>query len=123
MEVKSPTEEQVKEFWKWCGFEYRHEEIIDASTYKIFTTSLWKDGLEVTEGEPKLDLNSLFRYAVPKLRFCSLQSTNTEPKYYAQASIQFADNHAQTNNDPALALFWAIYSIIEQRELNERIKP
>lgn len=59
MADKKPTQEQIKEFWEWCGFTFTPNfddpSIIEESRSPI--------------GErlnPPLDLNNLFKYAVPK---------------------------------------------------------
>ncbi len=44
-----PTDEQIREFWEWCGVTPSYQDIRDyIPTF------------------PPLDLNSLFQYAVPK---------------------------------------------------------
>lgn len=63
---KEPTQEQRKEFWERCGFEYGlHLVQHKTMPYKI---TGWKspDGSWLSEGFPPIDLNNLFRYALPK---------------------------------------------------------
>jgi len=49
------TNEQIKEFWEWCGGIKRGE--------------WWdfQDGESIPQWELDIDLNNLFKYAVPKL--------------------------------------------------------
>ena len=85
-----PTEAQIKEFWEWCGYNW--------VTYAM--------------GEvPSLDLNNLFKYAVPKITDYTLgkhfpggcyAEVYKDTKYHRGYSI---------DKDPALALFWAIWGV------------
>lgn len=53
--MKQLTDEQIKELWEWCGLVYdkKSEGYTDSNgRYLQFA--------------PKLDLNNLFKYAVPK---------------------------------------------------------
>ena len=49
---KEPTEAQIKEFWEWCGFTISGDWAYLNSPYR--------------RGIPSVDLNNLFKYAVPK---------------------------------------------------------
>ena len=112
----TPTQEQLKKFWEWCGLRYE----IDEDEYKVILPggewynfghdadlkSVW----EITE--PELDLNNLFKYAVPKLRSVYLQS-DEEHKFWCMALIGDAKSKLHTYVDPALALFWAIWELVE----------
>jgi len=58
-----PTEEQVKEFWEWCGFGDVHYNSLGAISQK------WS-GRKKPYGEwyyLPIDLNNLDRWAVPKV--------------------------------------------------------
>jgi len=74
MEVAmKPTEEQVKKFWEWCGI---YRDLATDGNYR------WFKGEEIISpvdgnGDPIIDLNSLFRWAVPTLfQRMDLQSIN-----------------------------------------------
>ena len=62
-------QEDIKELWEWCEFEYSHS----ARRKNFFTGSLgrmvkfyvYRNG-EISD-LPKLTLDNLFKYAVPKL--------------------------------------------------------
>ncbi len=95
-----------KEFWELCGFEW-HEMI-----------ELWNDPIRglVSSILPPIDLNNLFKYAVPKLQdkgfeFC-LSDSWGKPPYHAEI-YRYGDNgeflfkHV-INYDPAQALKEAI---------------
>jgi hypothetical protein len=115
-ESMKPNEEQIKKFWEWCGL--KEEEATDGETY-------WFDGdtplyliCELAwEGYPRINLNNLFRWAVPKLNHdgwvVHLNQTGTERIWQAQIDNP-KDFHCVRNEDPALALFWAIYKIIKE---------
>ena len=99
MEGKQPTPEQIKEFWEWCGL------------IKIKRGWKFSNGDVLFDADPSIDLNNLFKYAVPKLeahwiRFsglsCTIRVWEDGREYYKQSE------------DPALALFWAIWEIIQK---------
>jgi len=107
-----PTEEQMK-FWEWCGFEkqlledlpksYRHEGNLG---WKYPTDSI---GVADTRKQlPDIDLNNLFKYAVPKLRR-ELSQLELATLMLGWLKAMFEDDE-----DPALALFWAINKVINE---------
>uniref|UniRef100_A0A6M3JNV7 Uncharacterized protein n=1 Tax=viral metagenome TaxID=1070528 RepID=A0A6M3JNV7_9ZZZZ len=79
MVSEKPTNEQIKEFWEWCGFK--------VALGKLY----WYPDKEFSPARrlPSVDLNNLFKYAVPKLNMPVI---------------------------PALALFWAIWEVIKKGE-------
>ena len=98
--MKEPTEAQIKEFWEWCGFK--------------FTGGDWcyaPDRMHHLRRPPTIDLNNLFKYAVPRLM--EYYKSESTPGYYQTANCRMenwvADWIDSDNGyDPALALFWAI---------------
>jgi len=104
-----PTEAQKKWFWEQCGFT--------SDEWGIYAPGVehkpWNVYWENYSGVPPIDLNNLFKYAVPFLQYANIQYSNQYPGVVpmcsATASVQFADNHTYADNDPALALFWAVY--------------
>ena len=99
-----PTEEQIKKFWERCGFIF--EKTGQRHIPELFEVYQWRypDG-EHYDKLPPIDLNNLFEYAVPKTKTYD---------YLIDWAIQTA--HAYVDNrsgyDPALALFWAIWKVI-----------
>ena len=65
---KQPTELQIKEFWEWCGFRYIEPKYC-ASCKRQEPPYLLKDGIgrRIDKEELTIDLNNLFKYAVPKV--------------------------------------------------------
>src|SRR3990167_3997015 len=61
METKQPTEAQLREFWK------RNSQLIIFSETQNCWFVLFEDGVRTSIGT-SLDLNNLFKYAVPKAR-------------------------------------------------------
>jgi hypothetical protein len=113
-----PTEEQIKKFWEWCGL------------YKDLATNgerYWFMGEEIVsptneEGNPIIDLNNLFKYAVPKLiatghwlGMITTQLSSDTQYTFAIYVEKYKDKaeHEASDKDPALALFWAISKVIE----------
>jgi len=105
---KQPTETQLKEFWEWCI-----PERVEAN--------------RIVEGlpNPALDLNNLFKYAVPKLReLYTLQHIDYDLVrnqvliwYWIRHRPENPDDFTAKwgiNKDPALALFWCIFSVIDK---------
>jgi hypothetical protein len=106
---KEPTQEQIKKFWEWCGF-YRDEQKWwykpDGNLWGFFTA-------------PSLDLNNLFKYAVPKLsilRFSYIPET--VPELYRWETMKPIQSYLTVieGDNPALALFWAIYQVMEEQD-------
>ena len=93
-----PTKEQIKWFWEQCGIG----------------TDRYQDGVwleRIGEGRylaHPIDLNNLFKYAVPKDKALMLSRFPTRDFWTAKigATIQARDK------DPALVLFWAIYKAL-----------
>jgi len=111
--MKEPTQEQLKEFWEWCGFGLSCYGM--GVAWHIYNKDLYsvvEDDQEPYEALPPIDLNNLFKYTVPKLEECHL-ITFKQGKYFAIAKLKGRVTDA-TNDDPALALFWAIYEIIKE---------
>ena len=95
--MNDPTDEQIQEFWEWCGFKF---------SYPIPPHIINPDG-ETCDDELGIDLNNLFKYAVPKVR------KELSPLNYGMVMYDWLHQFVETDKDPALALFWAIYEIIK----------
>ncbi|KKM82968.1 hypothetical protein LCGC14_1314030 [marine sediment metagenome] len=109
-----PTQEQIKEVWVWCGFT---------------RTTMGHDLVWMYENKyppvqlPPLDLNNLFKYAVPKLigdyKYTLLLRTDVdfhtrESTYtFSLSDDPLTINSEATDKNPALALFWAIQKVIK----------
>ena len=94
-----PSEVEIKEFWEWCGgLEYSR---LCGKTYEL----VMPDGGIVNCRVESVDLNSLFRYAVPKLDEHSAPATEYVMGVFCDAVYR--------HQDPALALFWAIWEVIK----------
>ena len=110
--MNEPTEEQIKELWEWCGFG-------------IDGVGIWHcpDGITELGGMPKVTLDNLFKWAVP--RFCSCE-LSIEEGIFAVARV--GDPHlgiashlieikdGRPDIAFALALFWAIYKVIKEQK-------
>lgn len=62
---------------------------------------------------PLIDLNNLFKYAVPKLDSFGLRRQG-KWKYVAHACLGSIEVYDAKDKDPALALFWAIYKVTKE---------
>jgi hypothetical protein len=109
--MKEPTQEQIKEFWEWCGC-------------KIDCELPPRDGLPVFLGsspEGKLsylsiDLNNLFKWAVPKLPdYDGIEFWESTDGWVCQIPTDHLCRIREgEGKDPALALFWAIWEVIHE---------
>ena len=119
LEKKSqPSESEIKEFWERCGFKLGG--IPDFPNDKYTTTVYWID----PDGQPTdipfqpIDLSSLFKYAVPKLRYPDIDIDLSFTDGRCMITIQEFDKipilpiSQVIDKDPALALFWAIQKLI-----------
>ena len=113
-----PTKEQIKEFWEWCGFR-RHEDK-DGYWKGCFywhnppNTAVWG-----ATWLPDIDPNNLFKYAVPKLFKMGLwyKLFSDDGYHFCIIYKDFTNDDVAASvvgtEDPALALFWAIYKVME----------
>ena len=117
MNIK-PTDEQVKEFWEWCGGKYI------GGNYNTGEPAhyVMPDGGIIPEGIP-IGLNNLFEYAVPKVfecfvinRFeCCVDSRRDGLGYqWVIGSSHLAKDYrtGEYIKDNTLALFWAIWEVM-----------
>jgi len=122
-----PSDEQIKEFWEYFGFQYRLATEQRLVTHKLGRTQehttkqykdvvkwLFPDGMELSS-LPPIDLDNLWKYAVPKLvesgYTCGVGSDSNGSSAFCWAMldrvVQTSPNY-KYHKDPALALFWAI---------------
>ena len=110
LEAKDPSQEQIKEFWEWCGFR----EVYSQTTPSYWLWWLSPEGSRMQK-LPPIDPNNLFKYAVPKLTNCIVCFDTAEQRVSLYTVHKgYTDNQRVYDKDPALALFWAIYKIIEK---------
>jgi len=148
------NDEQIKEFWKGCGFT--HIPFKHLSTRKdksvlhpqgITVTTVQQECWIYPDGSkhavvPPIDLNNLFKHAVPKVGICSLEhivcpTVGDKPEYAEEyheplpkhyvvkdverwhwyvARILWKDGRIEVKDaNPALALSWACYPILVRR--------
>ncbi len=135
--MNKPTDEQVKEFWEKCGFKwvnkptYFHGYMMHGGVQK---DGYWKYPKEAGKNShlPPIDLNNLFKYAVPKSKFDTLWIINNLDSPVPSIDYCAGFSRGKVNDvvcwskelpieeclspidkDPALALFWAIYEVIK----------
>ncbi|GAG87747.1 unnamed protein product [marine sediment metagenome] len=125
---KEPTAKQLKKFWEWCGFELEivsfNTDPADLGGKRECTVDHWHYGANLwTVFPPTIDLNNLFKYAVPKLielgyhlELCDTTKPNEYRVAIKDRSFSLVGN-LWWDNDPALALFWAIEKLIDGESL------
>lgn len=101
-----PTQEQIKKFWERCGF-------VRGSWSGWFEPKEY-GGNYIPDNLLKLDLNNLFKYAMPKLPYI-LVADFAEGAWcwFIRGCDGAPDMSEGCDEDPALALFWAIYKVID----------
>ena len=107
--MDKPTDEQIQFVWERCGFKETRKVLYCNKDKTAYRAWLDPDGNKDhwTYSTPPIDLNNLFKYAVPKLEppdFSFYQTNDGEwivSLYHEVITIK--------DKDPALALFWAIY--------------
>lgn len=105
-----PTEVQVKEFWEKFGFG---KDSIGNITFPDST-----ENMPIYGGAdyPSIDLNNLFKYAVPKLDHPNilLYYDGNVKEWFCKLTIaQHPWEIGEFGENPALALFWAIQEVIK----------
>lgn len=117
-----PTKEQVKEFWEWYGFkvEYCHHKYCayeDKNHTHIYPPDkVGKKNIDygAINSYPKLDLNSLFKHAVP-LALEKLARGKGGDIYLAKWSLLIRWMEIwDIIKDPTLALFWVLRQVKEK---------
>jgi len=105
-----PTQEQIKEFWEGCGMGIERVRIPDPLDYpkhKLMT---------IRESYPLIDLNTLFKYAVPKLELLQIILQPDTDEWYCGITTDFDEQtelYEASGGTPAEALFWAIYKVMK----------
>jgi len=114
-----PTKEQIQWFWEQCEFKFQKSDRNRVGTWVY-------PNYECEWSLPSIDLNNLFKYAVPKLRtihndlkvlfvFGSVSRCaifKWDKKYSRKKNFEWLLIGERTDDDPALALFWAIYKAL-----------
>jgi len=113
-----PSDSEVKEFWEWCGIKHPTPKQAPIAR-DVVEWWLYPDGDILCE-LPPIDLNNIFLYAAPKLGWFKVLFEHVEVScdYYVTLTdfylAQPCKEYEATNKDPALALFWTIYSLIKE---------
>lgn len=117
----NPTEEQVKEFWEWCGFEHIPAKYCESC--KRWEGEYWiKKGIGRRFHRPELlviDLNNLFVWAVPKaVKAIGDTSQRTDEEAMTLLFSLWLKEFWTPRTTPISiedALFWAIYKVMEKK--------
>jgi len=88
MEARKPTPAEIREFWEWCGLEHKRQDGID-----YWYSADAKPLLNGYDKSPELDLNNLFKYAVPKLHGLGYDYKLWSDDSYHFAQIMPIDDH------------------------------
>lgn len=124
--MNEPTEAQVKEFWEWCGFSY-------TGNYSRYWESPDTPPISFVN-LPHIDLNNLFKFAVPKvLEWHTIIETysfkQNSKLYYSETGIWDRNESVLKGNRVGFAFaqsieleeaeklsrFWAIWEVIDER--------
>ena len=102
--MDEPTDKQVKEFWEWCGWK------------EWETGSWWYLGENASDGLPPIDLNNLFKYAVPTLQRNGYLFTLCPTRFTGKFEVDIWRSGdigitSSVDKDPAMALFWALWEV------------
>jgi len=114
--------ERMERLWRWCGWQYEEPKCDCPGCAK----SCWvppdkptaHDGRYLTCGLPDLDLNNLFKWAVPKLSVVVLSKVD-DYLFLARAATAEAGVSTIEDEDPAIALFLAIEKMALVTEGND----
>lgn len=105
----TPTEEQIKRFWEWCGFKFFRPYEGGAIDVIPPEGSMYLSPSKMAIPEP--DLNTLFKWAVPRL--LPMLENRFSPVTNKQRALQLLFdrwlNEIHEGIELEDALFWAIY--------------
>ncbi len=110
--MDKPTDEQVRKFWRWCGFRDRSGDV----DYPEGSCPIVYPDSKVDIEYPDIDLNNLFFYAVPKLDHPNilLYEDKNVKEWYCKLEISSSPWEVGSfGQDPILALFWALWQMKE----------
>ena len=110
--MKIPTNEQVKEFWGWCGLRKRDGQGFHFEDYTVWEdTNYHNQTVSHSSTPPPIDLNNLFKYAVPATINQLFVNGNSVKHAYTKLFKMWLDKWGEgyTFED---ALFWAIWEVI-----------
>ncbi len=121
--MNKPTDEQIKEFWEWCGFKHdvpfpEYAKRKDISHPERFTKEQWYIPGDYCGKIPPIDLDNLFKYAVPKALKIIDERGHCPPimklfqLWYDELVTQTGDS--SNVEQAARALFLAIYEEVKQ---------
>ena len=120
--MKEPTDEQIEWFWEQLGCRVVSFPLFLKESIIVFDL-VFPDGEEQRFNGSLLDsidLNNLFKYAVPKLvgegYSLSLETVLAEEPWYWWIVEKGSRLYKYSGKDPALALFWAIYKAFGGKE-------
>ena len=102
--MNKPTEAQIKEFWEGIGWD----NLKDSGIIKWINN---KGKVSFVEKPPPIDLNNLFKYAIPRLD--SWAMFKQPDGVLVEVSAGKVHEARIVHNDPVLALFWAIYAVVK----------
>ena len=105
--MNEPTQEQIKRFWEHCGFEVILDSYTEAPTdrWQIPSGGMINGRTWCFQNQVSINLNNLFRYAVPLLK-------ETCEEWW-DVIVEWAKGITGNYKKDTLALFWAIYKVIE----------
>lgn len=115
--MRKPTKIQIKEVWEGCGLHYTEPYWVDDNNNLAFY------GETHSELLGNLDLNNLFKYAVPFL----IEELATSMASKGAVDLDFCRLWIMTHwlrtwndnpEDPALALFWTCYPVITGKKVD-----
>ena len=108
---EQPTEAQIKEFLQWCGIQCYYE-----ATENDGGIVAWicPPDSEKTVAFYGITLDFLFKYAVPKIITRKQYFRLEYPICKSEWACQVGDI-VSSHKDPALALFWAMWQIKENK--------
>lgn len=121
-----PTEEQIKKVWEWCGWRQLAEGKRGFHYERTQKVMNWlaPDDVDLVYGHPylpRIDLNSLFKWAVPKV-IAKLESRfDTKENLIRGLALLFDRWLRKISENYSLedALFWAIYKVMEAADIRQ----
>lgn len=117
--MTQPTQEELKEFWEWCGFKHevpeiaqiakKEAEVIGQKNIERFDIEQWYIPGKYCGAMPPLTLDNLFRWARPD---SSVEFTYDQCTSFARIYKNFEKctgySSLKSDNPEAVALFQAI---------------
>lgn len=115
--MKEPSKEELRKFWEWLGFGMKYlpyglrvRELNPNEDNPLDEYTLADPNKCKIADYPKLTLDNLFKYAVPKVK------QEIPELQWAKLFVDWLQDILYDDKDPAITLFYTLFTIFEKQK-------